>query len=114
MEAAPTAIQVENSNLQKPVFKKGAGVAEILAVGKNMGISEEATKIAAAYSQIPPGISPKQKGAKITNPKIFEGIRIANNLTFVWYKGTQDERDAMKLALIAEQKHTIQTRINGK
>lgn len=110
-DAEPAAVIVENSNLQKAVFDKKAGVGGAISVGKNQGVSQAATDIAGQYSEIPSGISPKQKGAKVTNDIVFRGIAAANGLTLCNYKGGygigQDQRDAMMLGLIAEQQFKL-------
>lgn len=114
-DTRPVAIIVENSNLQRPVFDKEAGVGGAISVGKNMGVSEEATKIAADFSKIPPGISPKDKGAKVKNEMIFQGIVKSNNLSLTGYKAgktvAQDQRDAFMLALIAEQQYKLHQKV---
>lgn len=113
----PIAVLVENSNLQKPMFDKRAGIGGAIAVGKNMGISQAATDIARHFSSIEPGISPKQKGAKVTNITTFDAILRANNLRPINYKGgetnAQDKRDAAMLALRAEQIYNILLRISA-
>ncbi len=113
IDADPIGVIVENSNLQQNMFNQSAGVGGALDVGKNMGVSQAATDIAREFSSIEPGISPKQKGAKVTNEALFQGILKANNLTPINYKGKkgeQDKRDALMLALICEQ----QVRVRGK
>jgi hypothetical protein len=111
----PAAVIVENSNLQKQVFDQGSGVGGAISVGKNMGVSQAAADIADQYSEIPSGISPKAKGAKITNDVLFQGIVRANGLKLVGYKGAikaaQDQRDALKLALIAEQQYNLHSKV---
>ena len=110
-DADPIAVTVENSNLQKAMFDKKGGIGIAISVGKNMGVSQSAADIADQYSVVPSGISPKQKGAKVTNEAIFQGIAKANNLTLTNYKAGdgigQDQRDAMMLALIAEQEYKL-------
>jgi len=107
----PIAVVVENSNLQKPMFDKRAGIGGAISVGKNMGVSQAATDIARRFSSIEPGISPKQKGAKVTNVSTFDAILRANNLQPVNYKGgetnAQDKRDAAMLAMRAEQTYNM-------
>ena len=110
-DATPAAVKVENSNLQKAMFDKNGGVGVAISVGKNMGISQAAADIADQYSEIPSGISPKKKGAKVTSDTVFQGIVRANGLTLTGYKGAikaaQDQRDAFMLALIAEQQYKL-------
>jgi hypothetical protein len=106
LDVDPIGVIVENSNLQQKMFNPKAGIGGALSVGKNMGISQAATDIARQFSVIEPGISPKQKGAKVENLVLFEGIARSNNLKLINYKANkaaQDKRDAMMLALICEQ-----------
>lgn len=110
-DCEPAGVTVENSNLQKSVFNPKSGVGGAISVGKNMGVSQAAADIADQYSIFPSSISPKQKGAKVTNDSVFKGIVKANTLTLTNYKGGngigQDQRDAFMLALIAEQKYIL-------
>lgn len=114
-DTSPAAVIVENSNLQKAVFDKKSGTGGAISVGKNQGVSQAATDIANEYSQIPAGISPKQKGAKVTNDVIFQGIVRSNRLTLTGYKGAikaaQDQRDAFMLALICEQQYKLHLKV---
>jgi len=116
-DAQPAAVTVENSNLQKAIFDKRGGVGVAISVGKNMGVSQSAADIADQFSEIPTGISPKQKGAKITNEPLFQGIAKSNTLTLTNYKGGngigQDQRDAMMLALIAEQQYKLHLKVKS-
>lgn len=116
-QCQPTHVTVENSNLQNLTFDLtgGALVAARKSrdVGKNQAISQCATDIAQTFCTYRVDISPKQKGRKIENESLFQAILRANNLTTVGYKGNkteQDKRDALMLALIAEQQYTIQNR----
>ena len=113
IDANPAAVIVENSNLQKNVFTRNAhsGIGGALSVGKNMGVSQAAADIAQGFSCIPSGISPQQKGAKVVSEALFQSAVNAHGLTLVGYKkGTgmgQDQRDAFKLACIAEQQYRL-------
>lgn len=110
-DCEPAAVIVENSNLQKAVFDKKSGMGGAISVGKNQGVSQAAADIADQYSEIPSGISPKQKGAKVTNDTVFQGIVRSNGLTLTGYKGAiqaaQDQRDCFMLGLIAEQQYKL-------
>ena len=82
-----------------------------------MGISQAATDIAREFSQVEPGVSPKQKGAKVENLALFRGILKANNLEPVNYKdnkAAQDKRDACMLALMCEQKVRVHLKAKNK
>lgn len=114
IDADPIGVIVENSNLQRAYFNPKAGIGGALDVGKNMGVSQAARDISCEFSIIEPGISPKQKGAKIENLAVFEGIARANNLRLVNYKANkaaQDKRDALMLALICEQQVKIHLKV---
>ena len=116
IDADPIGIVVENSNMQKNMFNQKVGIGGALDVGKNMGVSQAATDIAREFSIIPPGISPKQKGAKITNLPLFDGILKANNLTPIGYRrnaSNQDQRDAAQLALICEQQVKLHLKVKN-
>ena len=112
-DANPVAVIVENSNLQKNIFARNthSGIGGAISVGKNMGVSQAATDIAQEYSVIQCGISPQDKGAKITNEALFQGIVRSNTLTLTKYKAGngigQDQRDAFCLALRAEQQYKM-------
>jgi hypothetical protein len=116
-DANPVAVIVENSNMQKNIFARNAhsGIGGAISVGKNMGVSQAATDIAQEYSEIPSGISPQNKGAKVTNEAVFQGIVRANTLTLTKYKAGngigQDQRDALALALRAEQAYKIHLKV---
>lgn len=121
-DVRPCAVFVENSNLEKRIYKVKDKHGNLkdgnqIAVGKNMGVSQSAADIADEYSAFPSGISPTQKGAKITNEVIFLGILKANGVKPVGYKaGTgaaQDQRDAAKLAIICEQQFNLKIRGNA-
>lgn len=115
-DASPAAVIVENSNLQKAMFDEKGGVGVAISVGKNQGVSQAASDIADQYSEIKSGISPKQKGAKVTSDVIFHGITKSNSLTLTNYKGGngigQDQRDAFMLALICEQQYKLHLKSN--
>ena len=114
-DCEPAAVIVENSNLQKAMFDKRGGVGVAISVGKNQGVSQSAADIADQYSEIPSGISPKQKGAKIVSEVVFQGIAKSNGLKLTNYKGGygigQDQRDALMLALIAEQQYKLHLKV---
>lgn len=121
-DVRPCAVFVENSNLEKRIYKVKDKHGNLkdgnqIAVGKNMGVSQSAADIADEYSAFPSGISPTQKGAKITNEPIFLGILKSNGIQPVGYKaGTgaaQDQRDAAKLAIICEQQFNLKIRGNA-
>jgi hypothetical protein len=118
MEHQPRHVTVENSNLQSVSFDVTGSAMVVVKkardVGKNMAISQCAADIAQKFTTIKADISPKQKGAKAQNEKVFQGIVRSQGLTLVNYKGLkgeQDKRDALMLALIAEQQWKLQSKI---
>lgn len=118
IEHRPRHVVVENSNLQKVSFDVTGNAMVVVKkardVGKNMAISQCATHIAEKFTTLKADISPKQKGAKVENEKIFQGVVRSQGLTPINYKGLkgeQDKRDALMLALIAEQQWKLETKI---
>ncbi len=118
IEHQPRHVIVENSNLQNHTFDLtgGALVAAKKSrdVGKNMAISQCAANIARKFTELKPDISPRQKGAKIENEKVFQGVVRSQGLTLINYKGLkgeQDKRDSLVLGLIAEQQWKLQNKI---
>lgn len=92
---------IENSNLQKAVFKKGTGVS----VGKNQAASQytvDACKL--IYPKTTFEWSPKQKGRKMNHIEIV-GMCKGNRWVLPKNKTNQDERDALKMASLAQIKY---------
>lgn len=119
-EHQPRHVIVENSNIQNQTFDLTGGLLVVAKksrdVGKNMAISQCAADIARKFTELKPDISPKQKGAKVENEKVFQGVVRSQGLTLVNYKGLkgeQDKRDALMLALIAEQQWKLQSKIKN-
>lgn len=112
-------VLVENSNLENVTFKAGSnGRNKSVAmrfsrnVGTNQAVSELAyvSAIRKYGSRFAHEISPSQKGKKITNGAIFEGLIRQERLQIIDpgfdnnAGNAQDKRDAAKLALILEQR----------
>jgi hypothetical protein len=94
---------VENSNLQQVCFRKGQKAA--MNAGKNMAVSQlTCDALEAKYTkQYVLGISPKEKGAKITDIKAFDYLLEDHKFTVFNYNSLvseQDKRDAYQLAYI--------------
>lgn len=92
-----TVINVENSNAQKAIFKKGVPYA--VSVGKNMAISQLTVDFLIRKGYTTNSITPQEKGSKITSQKKFldilryDGIICRNKKDI-----NQDIRDAYVLA----------------
>lgn len=101
---------VENSNLNNGVFqylRKGR-VAEQRSKAQSVGKNQAVSQIAFDFCKRKWGknaheISPQSKGKKLT-AAYFKLVVNAEKLNLLNYSGTQDERDALQLALIAGRK----------
>jgi hypothetical protein len=92
---------IENSNLQKSFFGRRK-LQEACSVGKNQAVSQLAVGFVLKHygkKQLH-DISPLEKGRKITSENIFEAYM--QNFTLIGYKGSQDEKDAAKIALLGK------------
>jgi len=91
---------IENSNLQEAFFVKDLKYAE--AVGKNKAASQYTCDLLTQWygiERVYP-LSPYEKGAKVTDLKVFAAI--ARGYELINYKGLaseQDKRDAFMLAI---------------
>ena len=94
-----TIITIENSNEQKPLFKKGVVYAE--SVGKNKAISQLTVDFCKRKGYKTVSISPKEKGKKVTSQKVFLSILKSDNVQCKRIKETdnQDIRDAYIIAI---------------
>lgn len=102
---------IENSNLQNVTFTRGSARNAMTAarVSRNVGANQAVSELTFSAAQIHLGsgnvlaFSPKQKGVKIENSKIFEAYLITNNITLNWdgSKLCQDARDAIKIAVLS-------------
>lgn len=96
-------IGIENANAQNVTFKdsdsKGVGKRFSRDAGKNMAVSELALLAAADRigSTNVLGITPVQKGKKIPEEYFSE---YSKGYSLIGYKGSQDERDAFKIAIL--------------
>lgn len=88
---------IENSNLQKAVFKKGTGVS----VGKNQAASQYTVDACRLfYPKTTYEWSPKDKGKKLSHMEIL-GLCNQNRWKLPKKTTNQDERDALKMADLA-------------
>ena len=103
-DIASTVFCVENSNLQKATFDM-RGNKNVIArksrnVGKNQAASQYTVDILKAKGYEVLDISPKDKGGKWTEDG-FKWVIKSKKILLTKAKPNQDERDALKLALIA-------------
>ena len=106
-DVASTVFCVENSNLQKATFDM-RGNKNVIArksrnVGKNQAASQYTVDILKAKGYEVLDISPKDKGGKWTEDG-FKWVVKSKKILLTKAKPNQDERDALKLALIALNK----------
>ena len=99
-------ICIENSNLQNTTFNghKNKNVAARMSrdAGKNQAISQITVDLCKTKYKVI-DLSPKSKGKKWTH-KEYQNVVKSEKLSIVKKTSNQDERDALKLALIAKQK----------
>jgi len=112
-------ICIENSNLQKATFNMGGSRAVLAKRSRNVGKNQAASQntVDACKSFYPEStieVSPADKGRKWTKEE-FRAVLSAEKLTpdLSTYKGTQDETDALQLALIGK-KRILFKRASGK
>ena len=102
---------IENSNLQKKIFVQTMHYAE--SVGKNKVASQYTVDACSLYfSNSTYEFSPKQKGKKLDH---VETVRIidSNNWILEKKRTNQDQRDALKLAHLARNKHRLLSRVTN-
>jgi hypothetical protein len=83
-----------------------------MAVGKNQAISEMSYRVTVMKYGVARvfGVSPLEKGKKITCPRMFSAYVASYGVTLVNYGGSQDERDAFKMAVMAVDKAKMAAR----
>jgi len=94
---------IENSNLQETFFVKELRYAE--SVGKNKAASQFTCDLLSQWygkDKVFP-ISPKQKGAKIVDLKIFDAIVRQDGYKLSNYKGLANEQDKRDAYLCASK-----------
>lgn len=104
---------VENSNLINATFNT-IGNKNIIArksrdAGKNQAVSQNTSDLLRTKYKVY-DISPKEKGAKYT-ADVYKSLIYTHQYTANKQRTNQDERDAFKLALIAERKHKFKSKI---
>ena len=97
-------VTVENSNLQNVTFDMGGSKSVVARKSRNVGKNQEASRLTvkACIRKYGKGnvnnISPKQKGRKL-NERETMSIATMKRHKFARYDGSQDARDAYKLAI---------------
>lgn len=101
---------VENSNLQNQNFDTTGNKNEIARKGRNVGCNQAVSQLAyeSALARYGPKnvfqVSPREKGRKITDAKMFAAILQQDGVRLQKRTLNQDERDAYMLATIARRK----------
>jgi hypothetical protein len=106
-------ICIENSNLQNVTFETPTNKKQPIGVrlkkSRNVGANQAASQYTVDYCMAKfgnkkvLGISPLTKGAKWVKDSTFLRVVKAENHKLINYTGTQDQRDAYKLALLGWQ-----------
>ena len=103
-------IMVENSNLQNKSFDTSGNKMEVARKGRNVGCNQAVSELAyqSALRQYGPKnafqISPKDKGAKITDARVFLAVLKSEGILLPKGTSNQDQRDAAKLAILCRRK----------
>lgn len=97
-------VTVENSNLQNKTFDMSGSKAEVARKSRNVGCNQAISQEVVNFCIDKYGeenvnnISPKEKGAKLTDVQ-FKSIATMKRHKLARYTGSQDQRDAYKLAI---------------
>lgn len=104
-------IIIENAHLQNVTFEKKDNSKILARISRNVGMVQA---VSAQMVQIAKdlvgdkrviSVSPKEKGVKIYDKKIFEAYLRSLGLKYVGERNTQDIRDAVKIATIGLTLH---------
>lgn len=106
---------VENSNLQNQTFDMGGTREKAARHSRNVGTNQAVSQLAYESARERYGdnafqVSPKQKGKKVTDSRMFGAIVQHDGILLPKGKISQDSRDAYMLAIIARRMALI----NGK
>jgi hypothetical protein len=102
-------VMVENSNLQNKSFDTTGNKAEVARKGRNVGCNQAVSELAyqsavRRYGKNAFQVSPKEKGAKITDARTFLAVLKSEGVLLPKGTSNQDQRDAAKLALMCRRK----------
>lgn len=119
---APTRcfVLVENSNLQNNNFDTSGSKFEVARKGRNVGCNQAVSELAyqAALDRYGPKnamqISPKEKGAKITDARTFLALLKSEGVLLPKGASNQDQRDAAKLAILCRRRVLAENRFTVK
>lgn len=110
---------VENSNLQNKSFDMTGTKQEVARKGRNVGCNQAVSQLTYESAVLRYGarqvfqVSPKDKGAKITDARVFFGIMKQEGILLPDGPTNQDQRDAAKLALICQRKALLEGRFKA-
>ena len=104
---AQAYVCVENSNLQNKTFDMSGGKPEVARMSRNAGANQAVSQLAFESARARYGtktvyeVSPRQKGAKVTDARLFAAIVQQAGILLPKQKLSQDARDAFMLADMA-------------
>lgn len=113
-------VMVENSNLQNKSFDTTGNKMEVARKGRNVGCNQAVSELAyqSALRRYGPKnvfqVSPKEKGAKITDARVFLAVLKSDGILLPKETSNQDQRDAAKLAILCRRKVLIENRFTPK
>lgn len=111
---------VENSNLQNQSFDLSGTKTEVARKGRNVGCNQAVSQLTYESAVLRYGarqvfqVSPKEKGAKITDPRMFLAAMKSDGVLLPPGPTNQDQRDAAKLAIICRRKAMLEGRFSAK
>lgn len=96
-------VTVENSNATNTNFDQGGSRGAVARKGRNVGTNQAVSQLAVQSAMDRYGkcrdVTPKQKGKK-WNKREFEAVLRADGVSVYGQSGSQDARDAYKLATL--------------
>lgn len=107
---------VENSNLQNKTFDMAGSKSEVARKSRNAGCNQAVSELAYRSAVLRYGarqvfqVSPKEKGAKITDVSVFLGVAKQEGVLLPPKPTNQDQRDAAKLAFLCRRKALLEGR----
>lgn len=113
-------VLVENSNLQNQSFDTSGSKVEVARKGRNVGCNQAVSELAYQSARDRYGernamqISPKDKGAKITDARTFLALLKSEGVLLPKGASNQDQRDAAKLAIMCRRRVLTDIRFTAK